>query len=104
MRVTQVETLGFRNLADSVLELGEGVTLLWGDNGAGKTNALEAVFAALTGRSPRTRSERELIRFGDPVARTEVEVADGADRRRFLFAIERSGDRRQLLDGAAAGA
>jgi DNA replication and repair protein RecF len=104
MRVTQVETLGFRNLADAALELGEGVTLLWGDNGAGKTNALEAVFAALTGRSPRTRSERELIRFGDPVARTEAEVADGGDRRRFLFAIERSGDRRQLLDGAVAGA
>ena len=104
MRVTQVETLGFRNLADAVLELGDGVTLLWGDNGAGKTNVLEAVFAALAGRSPRTRSERELIRFGEPVARTEAEVADGADRRRFLFAIERSGDRRQLLDGAAAGA
>jgi len=101
VRVTGIETLGFRNLADATLELGDGVTLLRGANGAGKTNALEALYAALAGRSPRTRNERELIRFGEPVARTEAEITDGAEKRRFLFAIERSAERRHLLDGAA---
>jgi DNA replication and repair protein RecF len=102
VRVTEIETLGFRNLADAKLELGERLTLLWGANGAGKTNALEALYTALGGRSPRTRAERELIRFGEPVARAEAEVRDGAERRRFLFAIERSAERRHLFDGSAA--
>jgi DNA replication and repair protein RecF len=104
VRVTGIETLGFRNLDDAGLELGSGVTLLWGANGAGKTNALEALYAALAGRSPRTRAERELIRFGEPLARAQAEVVDGSERRRFLFAIERNAERRHLLDGAAPAA
>jgi DNA replication and repair protein RecF len=104
VRVTEIETLGFRNLADARLELGERLTLLWGANGAGKTNALEALYTALAGRSPRTRAERELIRFGEPVARAEAKVAADGDSRRFLFAIERSAERRHLLDGTAVAA
>ena len=52
MRVESLTTLGFRNLAPATLELGDGVTLLHGPNGAGKTNLLEALYMALTGRSP----------------------------------------------------
>ena len=58
------------------LELGEGVTLLHGPNGAGKTNLLEALYMALTGRSCRTRAERETIAFGEPLARAEAVVED----------------------------
>ena len=39
--------------------------LVVGENGAGKTNLLEALHVGTQGFSPRTRSERQLIRFGD---------------------------------------
>jgi DNA replication and repair protein RecF len=39
--------------------------LLVGDNGSGKTNLLEAVHVGTQGFSPRTRSDGQLIRFGE---------------------------------------
>jgi DNA replication and repair protein RecF len=39
--------------------------LLVGENGAGKTNLLEAMHVGTQGFSPRTRSEGQLIRFGE---------------------------------------
>jgi DNA replication and repair protein RecF len=114
MLVRELRTLGFRNLATGAAELSDGITLVWGENGAGKTNLLEALYAGLAGRSPRTRSERETIAFGEPLARVEVGVedVDPASRARspgtvrlrtFLFAISRDGERRHLIDGAPAG-
>ena len=67
MRVVSLSTLGFRNLAPGEVELGEGVTLLHGANGAGKTNILEALYMGLAGRSCRTRADRETIAFGEPL-------------------------------------
>jgi DNA replication and repair protein RecF len=98
MRVTAFGMLGFRNLAPGQLKVGEGITLLWGPNGAGKTNALEALCLALTGRSCRTRNEREVIAFGEPLARIEAELADNGETRVFLWSLDRSGDRRHLVD------
>jgi DNA replication and repair protein RecF len=46
------------------LELPPGLTLLFGDNGSGKTSLLEAIFLLGRGRSFRTRSTERLIRRG----------------------------------------
>ena len=79
MRVARVVPHSFRNLADAAIDLGPGLTVLHGPNGAGKTNVLEALFFALTGRSCRTRREREMIAFGGELARVEalLEPDDG---------------------------
>ncbi len=102
MRVAALQTLGFRNLMPGRLDLGEGITLLWGPNGSGKTNALEATCLALSGRSTRTRNEREAIAFDEPLARSEVEVTDGTETHAFLWSLDRSGERRQLVDESPA--
>jgi DNA replication and repair protein RecF len=103
--VGAVRTLGFRNLVPGSVELGPGITLLWGPNGSGKTNALEAVCLALSGRSCRTRNEREAIAFGEPLARVQSEVGnDDGDSHSFLWSVDRSGDRRHLIDDSPATA
>jgi DNA replication and repair protein RecF len=43
-----------------------------GPNGAGKTNLLEALHLATQGFSPRTRTDAQLIRFGETAARVAV--------------------------------
>jgi len=43
--------------------------LATGPNGVGKTNLLEALHVGTQGFSPRTRNDRQLIRFGDGRAR-----------------------------------
>jgi len=104
MLVTRVRVLGFRNLRAQDVELGPRITLLWGANGSGKTNLLEALYVSLAGRSCRTRTEREAIAFDEPMARVEVEVEDAGEASTFLWSLARGGDRRHLLDGAAMSA
>ena len=75
----QVRTLGlrsFRSYERATLDLGERVTVVTGENGAGKTNLLEALYFGCTGRSCRTSNERELVRFGAETARVTVAVGD----------------------------
>lgn len=72
MRVTAVTLRDFRNYERAVLEPGRGLTVVVGANGAGKTNALEALYFGCTARSPRTSNERELVRRGAAAARVTV--------------------------------
>ena len=106
MRVARIEPLSFRNLADREVELGAGLTVLCGPNGAGKTNVLEAVFFALTGRSCRTRREREAIRFGAELTRVEAvlepEQGEAAEPISMLASISSGESRRRLVDGTPA--
>jgi DNA replication and repair protein RecF len=102
--VESVSVRGFRNLADAPVGLGPGINLVWGANGAGKTNLLEATYMALAGRSCRTRDDRETIAFGGSLARTEAVVADGERRTAFLVSVTRGEGRRHLLDGSPATA
>jgi DNA replication and repair protein RecF len=48
-----------------------------GPNGAGKTNLLESLHVGTQGFSPRTRSEAELIRFGEQAGRVALRGARG---------------------------
>jgi DNA replication and repair protein RecF len=68
----------FRSYADVRVDLAPGLTVIHGANGAGKTNLLEAVYFGATGRSCRTTNEREVVRFGAPAARVELQTT-GAD-------------------------
>jgi DNA replication and repair protein RecF len=98
--VVALQARPLRSLRDVRIELGPGTFTLIGPNGAGKTNLLEALYFALTGRSFRTSDRRELIPFGEPLARAEATVRDehGAQHS-LLAAISRADGRRHLLDG-----
>jgi DNA replication and repair protein RecF len=98
---SSLEARGFRNLQDGTYRLGDGLTVVHGPNGAGKTNLLEALHFALTGSSHRTANGREMIRFGEPLARVEVEFASGSTRTAFAAVVTRSAGARQTPHGAA---
>jgi DNA replication and repair protein RecF len=75
MVVQGVELRDFRSYARANAGIGPGLTVVHGPNGAGKSNLLEAVYYGCTGHSPRTRNERELVRFGARTARVVVQLA-----------------------------
>ncbi|HEY8487794.1 MAG TPA: AAA family ATPase, partial [Thermaerobacter sp.] len=54
MVVHRVVLRQFRSYEQATLDLEPGLVLLTGPNGIGKTNLLEAIHFAATGRSPRT--------------------------------------------------
>lgn len=102
MRVTRVSLRDFRNIERAELDLGEGMSVVHGPNGAGKTNLLEGLYFGLAGRSCRTHSDRDLVRFGAPTARVEVTVEGEDGRHLFAAAVEPGTGKRLQVDGAPA--
>src|SRR3954449_6524473 len=100
MRARRVRLRDFRSYERAEASLGDGVTVVLGPNGAGKTNLLEAVYFALTARSCRTSNEREVVRLGAELTRTEAEVS-GEDGGHLLEVGFKPGDAKHLrIDGA----
>jgi len=105
VRVVSVEMRDFRTYARAEARLGEGLTVIHGPNGAGKSNLLEALYFGCTGRSPRTRNERELVRFGATATRVAVRLMDGAQRHELTvgYGTPSAGaraEKRMACDGA----
>ncbi len=105
MLLTSVTAQPLRSLSGVEVALEGGVTAVLGENGSGKTNLLEALYFALTGRSFRTADRRELIPFSESFARAEASVRDeDGTERCFLASVSRADGRRHLLDDTAVDA
>jgi DNA replication and repair protein RecF len=98
--VTRLRLRDFRSYAAADLALGEGLTVLHGRNGAGKTNLLEALYFGCTGRSCRTSNERELVRFGAPATRVEVDAHDDDGAHTLSVGFQPGEPKRLRVDGA----
>lgn len=64
MPVSRLALTDFRSYASALIEPGPGFVLLSGDNGAGKTNVLEAVSLLAPGRGLRGAALPEMARIG----------------------------------------
>lgn len=76
MRFTSLRLTRFRNYPSLSLAPHAGITVLYGPNGSGKTNLLEAMHLLCVGRSHRTSNDREMITAG-----AEVSLIHGETRR-----------------------
>lgn len=65
MRIKNLFLKNFRNYSQERFEFTEGLNVLFGKNAQGKTNCAEAVFYLCTGTSPRTRRDKQLIKYGE---------------------------------------
>ena len=66
MAITRLSLTDFRSYADAVLAPGPGFVILTGENGAGKTNVLEAVSLLSPGRGLRGAALSEMARRDGP--------------------------------------
>jgi DNA replication and repair protein RecF len=94
----------FRNHADAVIVPGAGFVVLSGDNGAGKTNVLEAVSLLAPGRGLRRAALSEMARQGGPGGFSVV--ADLASDVQIATGTRVDAPERRLIriQGAAAAA
>lgn len=70
----------FRNYGEIELTPHPGVNILFGQNGSGKTNLLEAIHYCALGRSHRTSQDKEVVRKGAEAAAIGVQLRKGGVR------------------------
>ena len=71
-----------------------------GENGAGKTNLLEALHVGTQGFSPRSRNDAQLVRFGAEAARIELTGELGGRNLEIELTLRPSEAKRAELNGA----
>jgi DNA replication and repair protein RecF len=97
---TRLTVRDFRSYVEADVRLGPGLTVVSGRNGAGKTNLLEAIYFACTGRSCRTTNEREVVRFGAELTRLELQCEDALGRHDIAVGFKPGEPKRLRADGA----
>src|SRR4029453_6806479 len=98
--VRTLELRDYRSYPRLELPLEPGIVLAVGPNGAGKTNLLESLHLAAQGFSPRTRSDAQLIRFGENGARVAVEGDHGGSPVSVEVILRLGEAKRARLNGA----
>lgn len=99
MIVTRAQLNHFRSYEACEIAPCAGVNVLLGDNGQGKTNVLEALYLCCTGRSHRTRQDREMIRWGADMAEVKVDALRRDGTHQVEIALPAAGRRRIRVSG-----
>jgi len=103
MTLHAVTVSNVRCITYAELEIPPGISLLWGDNGSGKTSVLESIFLLGRGRSFRTRSTERLIRRGQDHLRVIGQVDAPAMERHVIGVEARSSGVTARVAGSAVG-
>ena len=104
MHFTTLRLKQFRNYPYLELEPSEGITVLYGPNGSGKTNLLEAMHLLSLGRSHRTTADREMVAQGEMAAMVHGETRrlDGRHEIEIRLTPMEKPQKRVLLYGKPA--
>jgi DNA replication and repair protein RecF len=99
-RLTRLDVRDFRNLAHVALTPAADGMVVIGENGAGKTNLLEAIYYLQILRSARGVRDQDLVRFGADGFHISAS-ADAGDCHEIGVGFERAGKRKRVrIDGA----
>jgi DNA replication and repair protein RecF len=83
MLLAAIEATNFRNLSGRI-EWGPRLNIIYGNNGQGKTNWLEAIYVLARTKSFRTQRLQEAIRFNEQIAIVRGTVNSGSEIQREL--------------------
>lgn len=75
--LTRLELTDIRSYASAELRPDPGLTVVAAPNGTGKTNLLEAIHVAITGRSHRAAVDGDLVRHDRSFGRIRLELGGG---------------------------
>lgn len=97
-----IRLVNFRNYTDQTELFSPGLNVVVGENARGKTNLLEAVSFAITGSTPRTPKENEVVRWDLDFARVEARIAREDGERKVAVGYAPGQKKRLTVDGAPA--
>lgn len=95
MKIHRICLNGFRNYDYQWVDFSPGINVITGENAQGKTNLLEAVYLLSTGKSFRTRFDREMVGFGYSAGEVLADVS-AAGRKQTVKMTLRPGVRKTI--------
>ncbi|MFH1373603.1 MAG: DNA replication/repair protein RecF [bacterium] len=98
MNIAHLSIVDFRNFTQLSANFSPTVNIFYGNNGAGKTNLLEALFVLCLGRSQRRAADIILLRHGQEVYRLEGDIECRGRSSTVAVAYQRGARRKVTID------
>lgn len=95
MYVKSVNLKNFRNFENQTIDFSDTTNIICGNNANGKTNILESVYLFGYGKSHRTKSDGEMIKFSEEAAKVTIDFENGG--RDFLAVMCLTGDGKKSI-------
>ncbi|MFD1597468.1 DNA double-strand break repair ATPase Rad50 [Halobellus rarus] len=93
MRFERIRLRNFKPYADADLDLRDGVTVIHGLNGSGKSSLLEACFFALYGARALDETLDDVVTTGEDEAEVSLQFVHAGETYHIRRELRRSGDR-----------
>ena len=81
MKIEEIKLSHFRNYDQLTLTPHEGINLLFGQNGSGKTNLLEAIHYCALGKSHRVNNDHSIVQRGEKEGLCKISLRNQSGRR-----------------------
>lgn len=98
MIIKELELHNFRNYNSLNLEFSPSINVIYGKNGYGKTNLLEAMFLCCVGKSYKAIKDAELIMYGEDSYKVKTRIGDSICKSISVF-YERNKSKYIEIDG-----
>ncbi len=99
MFVKEIKLKNFRNYQDLNIELNPKINIFTGLNAQGKTNLLESIFITSIGKSFRSKSDKDTIKFGEEFAYIKLDVSNEKVTDKIEMRIDKNGKKSILING-----
>lgn len=76
MQIKSLSLQNFRNYKENSFEFADGLNIIYGENGKGKTNLVEAVYLMNHSKSFRSRIDKNMITIGEKTSFIKGEFSD----------------------------
>lgn len=102
MIISRIELHNYRNYGRLELSVGPSVNIVYGDNGQGKTNLLEAINVCSCITSHRTSKDRDLIKLGSNEYELTLDLIDPKDSYKTTIMSGFYSEKSSLIGGNTA--
>ena len=98
MHVKSIKLINFRNYETLDIKLDNKLNIFLGNNAQGKTNLLESIYIAATGKSYRTNRDKELINFKKDIGYLGVEIEKVIGKKKIEIKFEKEKPKRVKIN------
>ncbi|MCL1126211.1 DNA replication/repair protein RecF [Shewanella surugensis] len=99
MSLTRLHIDTFRNISSAQLSLGEGINLIYGPNGSGKTSLLEAIYFLGMGRSFRSHLSQRVIQYNEEQLTLFAQLSSNEQQDKIGLRRLKNGDIQVKING-----
>jgi len=98
VEISRIEAENYRNIQKMELIPSPGVNIIYGDNGQGKTNLIEAIWLFTGAKSFRRAKESSLIRFGEESLKLSISFMREEREQNAMMYLPRKGKKKVQLN------